>query len=55
MTEERRLMMAGIPIEDAICMCNCLRREGDLEDYVRREEKRHECRCENRCAKCGCV
>lgn len=46
MTEERRLMAAGMPPEDAISMCNDLRRDGTLREFVQREESgRHVCRC----------
>lgn len=39
MTEERRLMNAGIPLEDAISMCYDLRREGTLSEFVRSAEQ----------------
>ncbi len=40
MTEERRLMAAGVPLEDAISICHDLRRERDeLIDFVRRQEE----------------
>lgn len=38
MTEERRLIAAGIPIEDAISTCNDLRRDGGLPEFVRSKE-----------------
>lgn len=55
MTEERRLLATGMPLEDAISNCHSLRREGSLRDFVEEHEKRHECRCENgRCQDCQC-
>lgn len=42
MTEERRLMAAGIPLEDAISICHALRRERDeLPEHIRRREAEH--------------
>lgn len=39
MTEERRLMAAGLPLEDAISICHDLRRERDeLSKFIRRKE-----------------
>lgn len=45
MTEERRLMATGMPLEDAISMCYDLRRDGTLPDYVRKKEQDHVCSC----------
>ena len=47
MTEERRLLAAGMPLEDAISNCHALRREGSLPEFVERQERenRHLCRC----------
>jgi len=39
MTEERRLMNTGIPLEDAISMCYDLRREGTLSEFIRSAEQ----------------
>lgn len=39
MTEERRLMAVGMPLEDAISICHKLRRErNELSEFVRRKE-----------------
>lgn len=39
MTEERRLMAAGLHLEDAISICHDLRRERDeLSKFIRRKE-----------------
>lgn len=45
MTDERRLLAAGMPLEDAISNCHALRREGRLAEFVIREENRHICKC----------
>lgn len=56
MTEERRLLAAGMPLEDAISNCHAMRREGTLSDFVSNEEaKRHHiCKCggTGRCPDC---
>lgn len=44
MTEERRLLATGMPLEDAISMCRDLRRDGTLREFVRKEEQ-HACEC----------
>ena len=45
MTEERRLMATGMPPEDAISICNDLRRGGALTAFVSKEESNHACKC----------
>ena len=45
MTDERRLMAAGMPLEDAISNCYAMRREGDLPEFVSEQENRHACKC----------
>lgn len=54
MTEERRLLAAGMPLEDAISTCQALRREGSLEEFAARKENRHICKCggSGKCADC---
>lgn len=45
MTEERRLMASGMPLEDAISNCHALRREGTLREFVAEHEEHHACKC----------
>lgn len=45
MTDERRLLATGMPLEDAISNCYAMRREGTLPEFVRKEEGNHICRC----------
>lgn len=45
MTEERRLLATGKPLEDIISDCHALRREV----LPREEESRHVCRCGGSC------
>lgn len=45
MTEERRLMATGMPLEDAISNCYAMRREGNLREFVREKEQEHVCHC----------
>lgn len=56
MTEERRLIATGMPLEDAISNCHAMRRNGKLDKFVRTEEhnNRHVCKCggSNDCADC---
>lgn len=33
-TDERRLMAAGLPLDEAICICQSMRREGGLPEFV---------------------
>ena len=42
MTEERRLMAAGMPLDEAISICHALRRERyELPEFIRRRENEH--------------
>ncbi len=50
MSEERRILEAGVPLEDAISLCHALRREGSLSDFASRLET--ECRNRRLC-RCG--
>lgn len=45
MTDERRLVSIGVPLEDAITICMDLRREGSLETYIRDQEAEYRRRC----------
>lgn len=45
MTEERRLLAAGMPLEDAISNCCSMRRDGSLPLFVEEHENRHKCQC----------
>lgn len=45
MTDERRLMTAGMPLEDAISNCCAMRREGTLPEFVSEQENHHVCKC----------
>ena len=45
MYDERRLVALGIPLEDAISICDDLRREGALEEYIQAQEKEYRRRC----------
>lgn len=50
MTEERRLLATGMPLEDIISDCHALRREVPLK----KENDRHVCKCggAQRCQDC---
>lgn len=49
MTEERRLMAAGMPLDEAISICHSLRRERDeLPEFVRKKEAEHRRKVEER-------
>ncbi len=49
MTEERRLMSFGVPLDEAISICHALRRERDeLPDFVRRREDERRLKLEDR-------
>lgn len=51
MHEERELIARGIPIEDAITMCNSMRRTGELAEYMRETRaKPHACTCGGKCS-----
>lgn len=54
MTEERRLLATGMPLEDAISNCHALRRDGTLTDFVEKQERAHRCKCggSNTCPDC---
>lgn len=45
MTAERKLLSTGMPIEDIVSMCDSLRREGGLEEYVQQQESGDTCKC----------
>lgn len=45
MTEERRLLATGMPLDEIICTCHALRRDGTLPEFVARREERHVCHC----------
>lgn len=62
MSEERRLLMAGMPLEDAISNCHAMRREGTLPEFVEQQEQGHTCKCGGvgicsgcDCRKCGAM
>lgn len=40
MTEERRLIMLGIPAVDAISLCHSMRRDGTLPEFIREQERK---------------
>lgn len=52
MTDERRLMAAGMPLEDAISMCADMRRDGTLPAAVEKAEndRAHKCTCGGKCS-----
>lgn len=59
MSDERRLLAAGMPLEDAISICNDLRRECTLLELLgsaRKDEsnRTHKCNCAERCERCTC-
>ena len=39
-SEERRLIAAGIPLDEAITICASMRREGGLAEFVAAMEER---------------
>lgn len=45
MHDERRLMALGVPLEDAITICDDLRREGTLEEFIQAREEEYRRRC----------
>ena len=49
MTAERKLLGTGAPAADIITMCDSLRRDGGLEEYVQQETGRHTCKCSGAC------
>lgn len=49
MTEERLLLSSGMPLEDAISMCNDLRREG-AQPVKTVERNEHACACGGKCS-----
>lgn len=55
MNEERELIARGYPPEDAITMCNSMRRTGELNDFMAKvREKNHICTCggKGNCSDC---
>lgn len=38
-SEERRLLHIGFPIEDAITLCDSMRRSGELESFIQNQEE----------------
>lgn len=57
MSDERRLLATGIPLEDAISMCHDMRRDGTLSEFVKNEESKHTCKCGGVgiCPGCHCL
>lgn len=45
MTDKRRLLAAGMPLEDAISNCYAMRREGTLREFIADAERSHKCTC----------
>lgn len=45
MTEEFVLVSYGFPLEDAICICNDMRRDGTLREFIKNLEERHREAC----------
>lgn len=45
MYDEKRLIVLGIPLEDAISICDAMRREGKLEEYIQAQEQEYRNRC----------
>lgn len=43
-TAERRLMAAGLPLDEAITLCQSMRREGGLAEFVAAAEERGKAR-----------
>lgn len=43
-SEERRLIAAGIPLDEAITLCQSMRREGGLAEFVAAMEERGDSR-----------
>lgn len=56
--EEQFFISHGCPLEDAVTMCNSMRREGTLEEFVRETRadcsNRHWFGCKHVCAECPC-
>ena len=44
MTEERRLLATGMPLDEIINTCHALRRDSALPEFVA-DKERHACRC----------
>lgn len=40
MSNEMRLVAAGIPLEDAVMICFAMRKSGGLEEFIRQEEEK---------------
>ena len=45
MTDERRLMAAGMPLEGSISNCCTMRLEETLPEFVSEQKNHHECKC----------
>lgn len=45
MTEERRLLATGMPLDEIINTCHDMRRDGTLPEFVSRKEEGHTCTC----------
>ena len=45
MTEERRLLTTGMPLEDIVSNCCAIRREGTLREFVEKCERQNACKC----------
>lgn len=47
MTEERRLIAIGFPLDEAITLCYSMRKEGTLAEFVEKEEEKYFnlCKC----------
>lgn len=39
MREEHILIQLGFPIQDAICLCHSMRREGTLREFIENAER----------------
>lgn len=44
MTEERRLLATGMPLDEIINTCHAMRRDGTLPEFIAHKE-RHTCHC----------
>ncbi len=51
MYEEQRLMKFGYPLDEALCLCHSLRREGTITEFAKSEEGN--CACGGKCGACG--
>ncbi len=45
MTNERRLISIGIPIDDVITICAEMRKDGGLGEYIQAQEAEYRRRC----------